>query len=154
MKTSIAVLPALVFGTFGCASVKVDSSNALIAADRAFNADTQARRLAGWLAAFDVNGSQTDAEFHPITGAEAIRNNMQGFFDDPQNQLEWDPDQARISEAGNMGMTSGRFELRHLKSDGSIESVSRGRYFDVWLRKGDGAWKLLYDTGDFDTKSN
>ncbi len=152
MKVFYVLLPALLLGASGCALTNTASSNALLAADRAFNADTQTRRLTAWLAAFDVHGSQVDAEFRPITGAEAIRNNMQGFFADQQDQLVWQPDQATISEGGNLGMTSGRFELRESGSDGSVATLRRGRYFDVWRRTSDGAWKLLYDVGDFDPK--
>jgi ketosteroid isomerase-like protein len=134
----------------GCASQATSASKELMDSDRAFNASTQAHRLEGWVAAFDVNGSQTDEDFRPVTGSVAIRANMQEFFADPLNQLVWEPDRAIVSEHGKLGSVSGRFELSRLRKDGSVESVRRGRYFDVWRRTDDGKWKLLYDIGDFD----
>src|SRR5690606_33923861 len=94
-----------------CRSVSVDRTGPLLAADRAFCADTQARRIEGWVAAFDANGSQFDEQHRPITGHAAIRAHMAEFFADPANELVWEPDTATISEAGNLGSTSGRFVM-------------------------------------------
>ncbi|MEO6709993.1 MAG: nuclear transport factor 2 family protein [Planctomycetota bacterium] len=150
MKTLHALSFALLLATSACVSASKPATKALLESDRAFNASTQSGGIEAWVAAFDTHGSQTDDEFRPITGATAIRAHMRDLFADPLNQLTWEPDQATVSERGNLGTTSGRFEMRRLRGDGSVESVQRGRYFDVWRRTRDGAWKLLYDIGEFD----
>ena len=147
MQTRIAI--TLLFA-LSCQAVPQSPARALLDADRAFAAATRERRLEGWLEAFDEHGSQVDDEFRPITGREAVRANMQGFFADPANELEWTPDDARVSEGGNLGATTGRFRMSRRRADGSTEVVLTGRYFDVWRRLPDGTWKLVYDVGDAD----
>ncbi|HTF89607.1 MAG TPA: nuclear transport factor 2 family protein [Planctomycetota bacterium] len=150
MKFFHALSFALFLATSACVSASKPATKALLESDRAFNASTQTGGIVAWVNAFDTHGSQVDDEFRPITGATAIRAHMQELFADPLNKLTWEPDQVTVSEHGNLGMTSGRFEMRRLRADGSVESVQRGRYFDVWRRTKEGAWKLLYDVGEFD----
>lgn len=123
----------------------------LLAADRAFAADTEARRIEGWLAAFHPHGSQVEHDGRPITGPGAIRAHMGPFFEDPDNVLLWEPETALVSEAGNLGSTSGRFQLGRRRPDGSLEVQLSGRYFDIWRREPGGPWKLLYDVGEPDS---
>ena len=150
MKYPIALGLVVATSLTACRSLPSNGEVALRAADRAFCADTQTRRIDGWLAAFDEHGSQVSEEFQPLTGSAAIRANMQDFFADPLNELLWEPDAVRISEAGNLGTTTGRFTLRRRRADGSVERESHGRYFDVWRKLSDGNWKLLYDLGEAD----
>lgn len=142
--TTLALLAA------ACSALPTSDASPLLEADRAFARDTQARRLDGWLAAFDEHGSQVDDAFRPVTGHEAIRAHMGPFFADPANELVWTPDDARISEGGRMGTTTGRWELARRGPDGARTVLATGRYFDVWRRQPDGSWKLLYDVGDED----
>ncbi|MCC7011658.1 MAG: DUF4440 domain-containing protein [Planctomycetes bacterium] len=142
-------LPLLAVITCACRALDSEPRASLLAADRAFAADTRERRLEGWLAAFDLHGSQVDDAFRPVTGAAAIREHMGAFFADPRNHLSWEPDEARVSEAGHLGTTTGRFEWRGVDEQGR-ELVLTGRYFDVWRRTEDGTWKLLYDIGEPD----
>lgn len=132
-----------------CRGTSQDPSQALFDADRAFARDVRTRRLEAWVEWFDSEGSQVDQEFRPITGHDAIRRNMLEFFDQPDSALEWEPDLARLSEGGKLGLTSGRFRLIARQPDGSLSSRT-GRYFDVWRKQSDGSWKVLYDLGDFD----
>jgi ketosteroid isomerase-like protein len=145
MKALLPILLAL-----GACQASSGAVSELLAADRAFAADTQARRLDGWLAAFDANGSQVGDDFAPITGELAIRAWMTDFFADPANELRWEPDHAQVSEGGRLGQTSGRFRMTRRAPDGKVEWQSEGRYFDVWRKLPDGAWRLLYDIGDPD----
>lgn len=149
----LQILLVLAFPAFAaCRSLADESAEPLLAADRAFCADTQARRIEGWVAAFDPNGSQFDDDFRPVTGAAAIRTRMEGFFADPANELTWEPDTATISEAGNLGSTSGRFVMTHRLADGSRATLLTGRYFDVWRKLPDGTWKLVLDLGEADAE--
>ncbi|MBK7874713.1 MAG: DUF4440 domain-containing protein [Planctomycetes bacterium] len=133
-----------------CRSIPDSRAESLLAADRAFAADTEARRLDGWLAAFDAHGSQVDEAFRPITGRDAITAHMGPFFADLANELTWTPDDARVSEGGKLGTTTGRWKLARREQDGRETVLATGRYFDVWRKQADGSWKLLYDVGDED----
>ncbi|MCK6448783.1 MAG: nuclear transport factor 2 family protein [Planctomycetes bacterium] len=144
---------ACLFGACRSASSVSPSSperDALLAADREFCARTAERGVEGWLTAFDEHGSQVGDDFAPITGHAAIRAHMEAFFADPANSLEWTPDDARVSEAGNLGSTTGRWRVLYREADGTVRVVASGRYFDVWRKHEDGTWKLLYDVGDTD----
>lgn len=150
MKTRIKTW-LFVFPLASCASIQSAAERELLDADRAFARATAEQRLEGWVAAFDVNGSQVDDQHSPITGHDAVRAHMGGFFADPANHLDWAPDTVKLSERGVMGSTSGRFRMWRELADGSEELLMTGRYFDVWRKLEDGSWKLLYDTGDADT---
>jgi ketosteroid isomerase-like protein len=132
-----------------CRSISADPNAVLFDADRAFAQDVQRHRLEAWVEWFDANGSQVDPQFRPITGHDAIQSNMAELFSDPNVELDWEPDLARISEAGGLGLTSGRFRLLTHHPDGSVNART-GRYFDVWRKQPDGSWKVLYDLGDLD----
>ena len=133
-----------------CGALPTGREAELLAADRAFCAATQERRLEAWIEAFDVNGSQSSDDFRPITGHEAIRVHMGSFFADPANALWWEPDHVIVSEAGNLGSTSGRFRAERRGADGTVEVVARGRYFDIWRRLPDGTWRIVLDLGEAD----
>lgn len=150
MRTQLILAVIVLLGA--CRSADADRTAPLFAADRAFCADTEARRMEGWLAAFDENGSQFDEQFRPVTGAAAIRAHMSDLFDDPANVLTWEPDSAVMSEAGNLGSTSGRWTMSVRSPEGSLETIATGRYFDVWRKLPDGAWKLVVDIGEADER--
>jgi len=146
------VLIVAVLTLTACRSMHDPRTEALFAADRAFSADVEVRRLEAWVAAFDANGSQFEDDYRPVTGHDAIRARMSPFFADPANALEWEPDTATMSEAGGLGSTSGRFTMSRRRDDGSREILLTGRYFDVWRKLPDGTWKLALDLGEPDTK--
>lgn len=161
MKPALA---GLVLAVSACRSPEGASGpgrESLLAADRAFaRAVAAARsdaaegaRLEAWVAAFDANGSTVDEAFAPVTGHAAIAERIAGFLGERANELTWEPDAAQVSEGGNLGSTTGRYEVARIAPDGRREVLERGRYFDVWRRLPDGPWKLLYDVGDPDRET-
>ena len=148
MKPSL--VPWVLLLAAACRSIPDSRAESLLAADRAFARDVHVRRLDGWLAAFDANGSQVDEEFRPITGRDAIAAHMRPFFADAANELTRTPDDARVSEGGKLGTTTGRWKLARREPDGRETVLATGRYFDVWRKQADGSWKLCYDVGDED----
>jgi ketosteroid isomerase-like protein len=150
MQNLALLVASLALGA--CQTTIDERADALLAADRAFCAATQERRIEGWVDAFDENGSQFDDDFRPLTGKTAIRARMAPFFADPANELVWEPDSAIVSEGGNLGSTSGRFTMTRRREDGSRETLLTGRYFDVWRRTADGKWRLVLDLGEADAR--
>jgi ketosteroid isomerase-like protein len=65
--------------------------------------------------------------------------------EDAPGLLTWRPETADASTAGDIGFTTGPWELR---SDGaSGEAVAFGHYVSVWLRSPDAEWKVAFDAG-------
>ncbi len=58
--------------------------------------------------------------------------------------LVWRPVQAQISRSGELGWTTGPWELR---MNGSGEVTGHGQFISVWKRRPDGPWKVVMDAG-------
>ena len=58
--------------------------------------------------------------------------------------LVWDPVFAEVSAAGDLGYTTGPWELR---PDDQRRPVGYGHYVSVWQRQGDGRWRVAVDIG-------
>lgn len=108
---------------------------ALERADLAFAADTAARGIDGWLAAFEPEGWQLLGG-KKVSG-EGIRAAMGPFL--AETRVRWAP--AASGVAGALGFTVG-----HATFEGASASW-RGTYVTVWHRQPDGAWKVRFDTG-------
>jgi hypothetical protein len=55
-------------------------------------------------------------------------------------RVVWMPDDARVARSNDMAVTYGRY--RETDRD---ETVHDGYYAHLWMRDGDGAWRLAYD---------
>ena len=124
-------------------------ARALLDADRRFAAAVASAAPADrgrvWAEWFAPQGRQiiTGRE---VVGPRSIESLMGPVFASPGYALEWDPDDARISEDGSMGWTTGRYVSRR-SSSGQEPTESRGRYLTNWERQPDGTWKVTVDTG-------
>jgi len=61
------------------------------------------------------------------------------------DRLTWWPAFADVSSGGDLGYSTGPYELRKTATD-TIPS-SYGNYVTIWRRQSDGAWKVLLDFG-------
>lgn len=59
--------------------------------------------------------------------------------------LSWDPEVAEISASGEMGWTTGPWELRAKDRSDTVRAA--GHYVTVWRRDSTGAWKMAVDIG-------
>lgn len=59
--------------------------------------------------------------------------------------LTWEPAFAEVSSAGDLGYTTGPYELRDRTGPG--QSVRYGHYVSVWERRGNWQWKVVFDGG-------
>lgn len=106
----------------------------LEAADRAFAADTAARGIEGWMAAFEPQGGMMQRGAR-IEG-DAIRAAMAPLFEG--GMLAWDP--IASGRAGTLGFTVG-------KATYTGADRWRSSYITIWRQQPDGTWKVLFDTG-------
>jgi len=58
--------------------------------------------------------------------------------------LLWQPTYARVSEAGDLGVTSGPWEF---KPTDTTSASSFGHFLTVWRRQADGSWRVELDAG-------
>lgn len=65
---------------------------------------------------------------------------------DPVNPavLTWEPEVAEVAASGDLGYTSGPYQLRPGRG---LEPSGFGRYVSVWKKQLDGTWKVLIDIG-------
>jgi hypothetical protein len=131
-------LRAVLFGTkflkFDFCAGTREAAPELEAADRAFSADTSARGVEGWLAAFDAQGGMM-RRGNRIEGA-AIRDAMSGLLS--KGKLVWEP--VSSARAGTLGFTVG-------KATYTGPETWQSSYVTIWRQQPDGSWKVLFDTG-------
>ena len=126
-----------------CASMS-RSGGALMEADREFARQSAAHGAPAWSAVMAPNAIKPGPGSTWITGPAAIGEQMTAAFARPGFSLAWEPTRAEISRGGNLGYTWGRWT-----STGS-GNTRHGNYMTVWEKQPDGAWKVLFDTGDAD----
>ncbi|GAA0717100.1 hypothetical protein [Dokdonella soli] len=109
----------------------------LLAAERGFAADAQrdgVRRA--FLAHFDA-GSWLFRPL-PLPALDTLARDA-----DDSSFLQWEPDLVGISEAGDVGFTSGPWSAHGAGS----EKISHGHFLTVWRRAEDGIWRVQADNG-------
>jgi ketosteroid isomerase-like protein len=111
----------------------------LIAAERAFARHSE---RAGIKESFVANLGTDGILFRPgpVNGLDWFRTRPGGT-----GYLSWEPEVALIASSGDMGYTTGPWELR---ARGATDTVSgAGHYVTVWKRDSTGTWKMAADIG-------
>jgi ketosteroid isomerase-like protein len=125
------------------------TADAVRAADVAFEKRAQD---VGAAEAFREYMDETDGlQFNgstPTRGATAIFQAMGGNAP-AKTRLEWTPVDAWGSNGGDMGVTTGTWQLSLI---GGSKPMITGRYVTVWRKNAMGQWKGLIDIGNPDSK--
>ena len=119
----------------------------LMALDREFCEATRARGAAGWaeyFAKFGVMGGKNEP---PAVGRDAIAKAIAPALAQPGSSLVWVPAQGGSWIQGVLGFTTGSFTYTHVNAQGRT-AAEHGTYLTIWRRQPDGAWKVVFDTGD------
>jgi len=77
----------------------------------------------------------------PVNAIESWKNRNPA----PTALLTWWPSYADVSAAGDMGWTTGPYELREKPTD--EKPAGTGHFFTVWRRQTDGTFKFVVDIG-------
>jgi ketosteroid isomerase-like protein len=127
----------------GCAGAGPSvSSDSLLLAERAFA--TQAARE-GVRASFLANFADDGIAFEPAPVRLRETWEARPAAKDPKAvQLAWEPAFAAIAASGDLGFTTGPFELSLAGGAGPPE---HGIYTSVWRRDSGGTWKVVLDAG-------
>lgn len=82
----------------------------------------------------------------PIVGADAI--DFLSQLNDTAYTLTWKSSKSDISKSGELGYTSGIYELT------TADTLLKGTYINVWKKQNDGAWKFVVDSRNQGISSN
>lgn len=123
-----------------------EAREALMAADRAFAAQTADRGLDGWMDAYAPDAVRLSMGGTVAQGTEAVRAFDAALFADPTQRLVWAPTDAGSFSDGRHGFTTGRSALLSARGD----TLYTGVYVTLWRREADGRWRAILDTGAAD----
>ncbi|HSD06430.1 YybH family protein [Flavobacterium sp.] len=79
-----------------------------------------------------------------IIGKENIKN----YYSNPKYQnktVTWSPDDVRVSDAGDMASSYGKYIWTSKDTTSGKEQVLKGVFHTVWKKQKDGSWKYIWD---------
>jgi ketosteroid isomerase-like protein len=139
---AVSIVVLLVAGAAQASDKK--SVDSLLAADAGWMKVFSAKDLAQSVAYFEENGSMLGPNAPIVSGKEAIAKNLSQFFAIPAVKLTWLADKADVARSGELGYTSGTYQMTF--SDPTGKTVSdKGKYVTVWKKQKDGSWKVALD---------
>jgi ketosteroid isomerase-like protein len=143
----VVATAAVVAGCSGRESVDVTTeAQRLLETDRDFSAaSVQHGAAEAFRMYLDENAAMFSDGRHPVHGRDSIYDIMkpgeQGYV------LEWTPRAADVAQSGEMGWTWGEYTVTAKGSDGE-QSMSWGKYVNVWKKNAEGEWKVVADIGN------
>jgi uncharacterized protein (TIGR02246 family) len=81
----------------------------------------------------------------PVEGKAAIRAYVGGSLKLPGFAITWTPKQAEVSQAGDLGYTTGTNAITVPAADGRTTTME-GRYVTIWRKGKDGKWRCSIDS--------
>jgi ketosteroid isomerase-like protein len=124
--------------------------DALLAADRAFDAATAEKKLEGFSSFLADNASTLRADRPVLQGKAAVQQEWKALLENKTISLRWQPISAEIAKSGDLGYTVGSYTITRTDETGSAV-VGTGKYLTVWRLQKDKSWKVEFDTGVPDT---
>lgn len=118
---------------------------ALMEADKAFDRDTAARGLEGWMSWF-AEDARIEGATDVIAGKPALREVYSKMFAQREFRIHWWPVSADISEDGTLGYTFGRASISWRDEKGELQK-RESRYTTLWRKQKDGTYKVVFDMG-------
>ena len=126
-----------------------EAVDTLLAADAAWLKVFAAKDLAKSVGFFDEQGSMLVPHSPILTGKDAISEFIARAFALQDHQITWHPNQAGIAASGELGYTSGAYEMSFKDASGKPVS-DQGKYLMVWKKQANGEWKVLFDMSNSD----
>jgi len=119
------------------------------AADAAWLKAYQAKDVEKSAAFFGEQGSMLVPNNPILTGREAVAKFIARSFATPDYKIAWRPNKADVARSGELGYTSGTYELSFKDASGKAVA-DRGKYLMVWKKRADGSWSVLFDISNSD----
>jgi ketosteroid isomerase-like protein len=134
---------AILVGVVGCAKVNVEGEKtALMTVDREWSQTT--KDLDKFMSYFTSDATSYPPGAPAVTGVEGIRKVMGQTVGAPGVSLSWMATKAVVAASGDIGYTSGTYDLA------MAGTSEKGKYVTTW-KKQDGAWKVADDIFNADT---
>lgn len=139
MRRYLCVLGALALGAAGCGrSVDVEQERtALLEVDRQWAQST--RDIGLFMSYWVPDATAYPAGMPAVRGTDAIRKTFTEMTSAPGFALSWTADRAEVSSSGDVGYTTGTYEMT---MNGAKDS---GKYITVWKKQPEGTWKVAED---------
>jgi ketosteroid isomerase-like protein len=134
----------------GSSAPPAANRDALLAADRAFDAATAEKKLDGFSLFLAVNAATLRADRPVLQGKAAVQQEWKALLENKSISLRWQPISAEIAKSGDLGYTVGSYAITRTDEKGSAV-VGTGKYLTVWRLQKDKSWKVEFDTGVPDT---
>jgi len=132
----------------GCLTIpglgQVKLAEAVRTADQDWLKVFAAKNIDKSVAFFDEKGAMLASNAPIADSKEAISTLLTGFFALPDLKISWHVDRADVARSGDLGYTSGAYEMTFKDATGKPLS-DKGKYVTVWKKQKDGAWKVLLD---------
>jgi ketosteroid isomerase-like protein len=123
---------------------QVKAAEAVRTADQDWLRVFAAKNLDKSVAFFDEKGAMLASNAPIADSKEAISTLLTGFFALPDLKISWHVDRADVARSGDLGYTSGAYEMTFKDATGKPLS-DKGKYVTVWKKQKDGTWKVLLD---------
>ena len=144
LRKLVLVLLALMVAAGGCQrKPNLEASrNELRSADAEWsNAANDVDAFMNFVA---LNGSIMPPNEATVTGSENVRAWVTAVMDAPGFSLRWHATTADVAESGELGYTTGTYEMSMQGPDG-MPIKDEGKYVTVWRKDKDGRWKVVSD---------
>lgn len=147
MKTTVATMCLMAAGIFLTAGPSAgtgendrgEALSSLIDAERAFSRTSGTKGIREafltWLAPDATVFRPGPVEGRPV---------YEKMSPDNPAILTWEPEIAEVAASGELGYTSGPYEVRPNRG---AEPTGFGHYVSIWKKQADGTWKVLFDIG-------
>jgi ketosteroid isomerase-like protein len=121
----------------------------LLAADAAWLKAYQEKNAAAAAEFYDENGAMLAPNRPLLSGKDALQKFIAKSFTLQDYDITWHAQKAEVARSGELGYTSGTYEMRFRRSRGKL-FFDKGKYLMVWKKQSDGAWKVLFDVSNSD----
>ncbi len=138
--------PLLLLVLLALSASAADFRKELLDADRAFDSDTAARGLEGWMAWFAAD-ALLNTPVGEVSGKVAVRKYYAAMFSRREFSIRWQPFHADVSNDGTLGYTMGKAVISYRDDQDQVQKRD-GRYLTVWKRQADGRWMAVTDMGN------
>lgn len=125
---------------------RTDARERLMQADRDFDRATAEAGADGWVSYFAEDGLMFGNDGRITAGTRAIREAMEPVFANPDFSVRWEPVDADVSRADDLGYTHGKYTLTTTNAEGEPVTLY-GKYVTIWKKQPDGAWRVVADIG-------
>ena len=116
----------------------------ILAADAAWLKAYETRDVSKAVAFMDERGSMLSPYTPIATGRDAVSKLMATEFAVRDMKLKWHADAAGLARSGELGYTSGSYDVSFTEAPGKAGS-DKGKYLTLWRKQTDGSWKVLFD---------